>query len=150
VDLPPLRERRVDVRLLAEHFLERAREEAGRGPSRLGSDAITALERHVWPGNVRELRNAVERAVALAEGEVLALDDLPQEVVRASHAESLRAAVQSGRLGLEEASAGFERDLVREALEATDWNQTRAARQLHITRRALKLRMDRLGLKRHD
>jgi DNA-binding NtrC family response regulator len=150
VDLPPLRERRGDVRLLAEHFLLQAREEAGRGPSRLGSDAVTALERHAWPGNVRELRNAVERAVALAEGEVLTLDDLPREVVRASHAASLRAAVQSGRLGLEEASAGFERDLVREALEAADWNQTRAAQQLHITRRALKLRMDRLGLKRRD
>jgi DNA-binding NtrC family response regulator len=150
LDLPPLRERRGDVRLLAEHFLERARAEAGRGPVRLGNDAVTALERHAWPGNVRELRNAVERAVALAEGDVLTLEDLPPEVVRASSAESLRAAVQSGRLGLEEATDGFERELVREALEAADWNQTRAARQLHITRRALKLRMDRLGLKRRD
>jgi DNA-binding NtrC family response regulator len=147
IELPPLRERREDVRLLAEHFLAEARDEAGRGPRRISADALAALERFPWPGNVRELRNAIERAVALAEGDVLDLDDLPKAIVRAGNLESLREAVGSGRLGFEEAVADFERSLLLEALEATGWNQTRAAERLGVTRRSLKLRIDRLGLK---
>jgi two-component system response regulator AtoC len=63
IELPPLRERREDVKLLAETFLERTRAESGRGPQRLAPEALTALERYAWPGNVRELENAIERAV---------------------------------------------------------------------------------------
>jgi two-component system response regulator AtoC len=147
LELPPLRERREDVRLLAEHFLSHARDEAGRGPRRISAAALAALERFPWPGNVRELRNAIERAVALAEGDVLDTDDLPAAIVRAGHLESLREAVGAGRLGFEEAVADFERSLLLEALEATGWNQTRAAARLGVTRRSLKLRIDRLGLK---
>jgi DNA-binding NtrC family response regulator len=147
IELPPLRERREDVRLLADHFLARARDEAGRGPRRISAGAVAALERFQWPGNVRELRNAIERAVALAEGDVLELEDLPETIVRSGRLESLREAVGSGRLGFEEAVADFERSLLLEALDATGWNQTRAAERLGVTRRSLKLRMDRLDLK---
>jgi len=147
LDLAPLRERREDVRLLAEHFLEEARERAGRGPGLLSAQALAALEHYNWPGNVRELKNAIEHAVALADGEAVALDDLPTAIVRAGRVESLRDAVRDGRIGFEEASADFERALLLEALELASWNQTRAAERLRITRRALKLRMDRLGLK---
>jgi transcriptional regulator with GAF, ATPase, and Fis domain len=146
IELPPLRERREDIPLLALHFLEKARGGAGRGPSRLAPAALAALERYAWPGNVRELENAIEHAVALAEGEVLGPDDLPRSLVRATRIEGLHAAVRSGQLGFEQASADFERELLLEALESAGWNQTRAAEALHMTRRALKLRMDRLGL----
>jgi DNA-binding NtrC family response regulator len=147
LELPPLRERREDIRRLAQHFLERARAEAGRGPERLSSAAIAALERFPWPGNVRELQNAIEHAVALAEGSVLELEDLPRPVAESGRAEALREAVRSGQLGFEAATAQFERELLQEALDRNHGNQTRAAAQLGITRRALKLRMDRLGLK---
>jgi DNA-binding NtrC family response regulator len=147
LELPPLRERRGDVRLLAEHFLARARAEAGRGPERIARDALAALERFPWPGNVRELENAIEHAVALAEGPVLELADLPPAVAQAGRGEALREAVRSGQLGFEQAAADFERGLLLEALERAGWNQTHAAEQLRITRRALKLRMDRHGLK---
>jgi len=147
VDLPPLRERREDIRLLAEHFLERARREAGRGPEQLSGLALAALERFPWPGNVRELVNAVEHAVALAEGPVVEPGDLPPAIVEATRVQGLRDAVSSRRLGLEEAVAELEQGLLRDALEACDWNQTRAAERLGITRRALKLRVDRYGLK---
>jgi DNA-binding NtrC family response regulator len=96
---------------------------------------------------VRELENAIEHAVALCEGNVVRLDDLPQAVVRAGRIEDLRQAVHAGQLGFEEASADFERELLLEALERTGWNQTRTAEQLRVTRRALKLKMDRYGLK---
>ncbi len=147
IELPPLRERREDVRLLAEHFLAQARRAAGRGPSRIAADALAALERFPWPGNVRELRNAIERAVALCEAETIELGDLPASVLRTERIEALRAALREGRLGFEEAVADFERALLLEALEETGWNQTRAAERLGTTRRALKLRMDRLDLK---
>jgi DNA-binding NtrC family response regulator len=147
LELPPLRERREDVRLLAEHFLARAREASGHGPQRIAPAALAALERFSWPGNVRELRNAVERAVALCEGDAIELGDLPAALARTHRIESLREAVHEGRMGFEEAVADFERTLLLEALEDSSWNQTRAAERLGTTRRALKLRIDRLGLK---
>ncbi|HVN41054.1 MAG TPA: sigma-54 dependent transcriptional regulator [Myxococcota bacterium] len=147
IELPPLRERREDVKLLAEHFLAQAREAAGRGPRRFSADAAAALERFPWPGNVRELRNSVERAVALCEGDAIELGDLPASVVRTERIEALREAVRAGRLSFEDAVADFERALLLEALEESGWNQTRAAERLGTTRRALKLRMDRLALK---
>jgi len=150
IDLAPLRERREDIPLLAGHFLETARALAGRGPRKISAQALAAMERFPWPGNVRELKNAIERAVALADGEAVALEDLPSAIVRASRIESLREAVRDGRMGFEAATADFERTLLLEALELADWNQTRAAERLQITRRALKLRMDRHGLKRSD
>ena len=146
LELPPLRDRRDDVRQLTLHFLAAAREAAGRGPDRIAPSVYAALERHAWPGNVRELRNAIEHAVALAETEVVQLGDLPPALVRATQLRGLRDAVGSGGLGLDEALGELERGLLAEALAAAGWNQTRAAGRLRITRRALKLRMDRHGL----
>ena len=147
IELPPLRERREDVRLLAEHFLVAGRSAAGRGPRRISPEAAAALERYPWPGNVRELRNAIDRAVALCEGDAIELGDLPASIVRTERIEMLREAVREGRLGFEDAVADFERALLLEALDEAGWNQTRAAERLGTTRRALKLRIDRLGLK---
>jgi DNA-binding NtrC family response regulator len=135
IELPTLPERRVDIRQLAEHFLERARGAAGHGPRKISRGAMAALERSPWPGNVRELENAIEHAVTLAAGDVLKESDLPPSVVRAGQVEGLRQAVRSGRLSFEEAIRDFERALLLEALENTAWNQTRAAERLQITRR---------------
>jgi Nif-specific regulatory protein len=146
IELPPLRERRGDIRRLAEHFLARATAQAGSGPQKISSEALSALERGSWPGNVRELQNAIEHGVALCEGAVLGLGDLPAPVVRADRLELLREQVRSGQCAFEDAVADFERELLVEALERAGWNQTRAAELLRITRRALKLRMDRLAV----
>jgi len=146
IELPALRQRREDIPLLAAHFLKQARAAAGRGPSRIAPAALAALEHYGWPGNVRELGNAIEHAVALAESDLLGIDDLPRALVRATRIDGLHEAVRSGELGFEQATADFERELLLEALENAGWNQTRAAEQLRMTRRALKLRMDRLGL----
>ena len=77
---------------------------------------------------------------------MLGIDDLPRALVRSSRLDGLHDAVRSGELGFEQATADFERELLLEALENAGWNQTRAAEHLRMTRRALKLRMDRLGL----
>jgi len=146
IALPALAERREDIRRLAEHFLAAARADAKRGPTRIARDAIAALERYAWPGNVRELENAIARAVALAEGEVLEIGDLPPAIVRTSELERLGDSVRSGRLGFDDALGNFEKSLIVEALARADGNQTRAAEQLQITRRSLKLKMDRYGI----
>jgi transcriptional regulator with GAF, ATPase, and Fis domain len=146
IEIPPLRERREDVALLAEHFLAQARAASGRGPAGFSREARAALEAYPWPGNVRELENAIERAVALAEGAQVEAGDLPPALLRAARAEVLEREVRAGRLGFEPALERFERGLLLEALEQSAWNQTRAAQRLGITRRTLKLRMDRLGL----
>ena len=146
IALPALAERREDIRRLAEHFLASARADAHRGPRAIARDAIAALERYAWPGNVRELENAIERAVALAEGEVLEIGDLPPAILRANELETLGDSVRSGKLGVEAAVGGFEKTLILEALARADGNQTQAAAQLQITRRSLKLKMDRYGI----
>jgi DNA-binding NtrC family response regulator len=146
IALPPLRERREDVRLLVEDFLARASQEAGRGAMRVDPAALVALERYPWPGNVRELENAIERAVALSDDDVVKLEVLPPEIARAERLGTLRGELRAGVLGLEDAVARFEADLLLEALERAGWNQTRAAEALSITRRLLKLKMDRFGL----
>ncbi|MDJ0866703.1 MAG: sigma-54 dependent transcriptional regulator [Myxococcota bacterium] len=146
IALPPLRERREDIPLLAETFLARARAEAGRGPRRFELGAMTALLHHRWPGNVRELENAVERAVTLCDGDEVTVEDLPEEIREADRVEALRTELSEGRVGLEEASARFEGQMIREALERAGGNQTRAAERLQITRRVLKLKMDRYGI----
>jgi DNA-binding NtrC family response regulator len=144
--LPPLRDRREDVKLLAEAFVERIRGESRRGPQRLSPAAITALERYAWPGNVRELENAIERAMTLGSGDAIDVGDLPDEIQSASRSESLHDAVRAGHLDFDGAVARLEVELIREALARTDGNQTRAADLLGITRRLLKLKMDRHGI----
>jgi two-component system, NtrC family, response regulator AtoC len=146
IELPPLRERREDVKLLAEAFLARAHGENRRGPQHLAPESLAALERYSWPGNVRELENAIEYAMTLGAGEAIELGDLPNEIQLASRSESLHEAVRAGHLDLEGAVTRLEVELIREALARTRGNQTRAAELLGITRRLLKLKMDRHGI----
>ncbi len=146
LEMPPLRDRREDVRLLAELFLKRARERAAQGPLRIARETQLALERYGWPGNVRELENVIERAVTLTDGEILELADLPEALMRETRTDDLRERLRGGRLSLEDAVASFEQEALREALEQAGWNQTRAADALGVTRRLLKIKMDRHGL----
>jgi two-component system, NtrC family, response regulator HydG len=83
VQLPPLRERREDVGLLARHFVEAT---AAYGRKRLSASALACLEAYTWPGNVRELEHAIERAAILAKGEEIQAEDLPPEVARGAPA----------------------------------------------------------------
>ena len=146
--MPPLRERGDDIRLLTEHCLERHAQEVGQ-TLRLSTSAASALQRHPWPGNVRELENAIEHGAAMAEGEVIEERDLPEGIGERSPTEALRDEWRRGVLRFEEAVASFEESLIREALERHSWNQTRAAEDLRLTRRVLKLKMDRFGIADH-
>jgi transcriptional regulator with GAF, ATPase, and Fis domain len=145
VELPPLRERREDVRLLADTFIKRIGKEDGRN-LRFDAPAITAIERYAWPGNVRELENAIERGAALCESGLIRLEDLPDSIVSSGRSDRLREELRSGSGAFEETVGRFECELLLEALERQRWNQTRAAEDLGVTRRVLKLKMDRFAI----
>ncbi len=133
VPVPPLRERRDDIPLLVDHFLARFSGELSRPLRGLDDDALAALVRYAWPGNVRELENVIERAVILARGDRLAVDDLPKNLVDPEPAD----AGSRDDLSLKRARRAFEADLIRRALEATGGNRTHAAKLLEISHRAL-------------
>jgi DNA-binding NtrC family response regulator/tetratricopeptide (TPR) repeat protein len=131
IALPALRERGRDVILLARHFLTRFAKEYGRGDLQFSPEALGTIAAHAWPGNVRELQNAVAQAAALAEAAgVITPESLPETLRRDRRAsappERYRSSVDAHR-----------RDLITEALQRTDGNRTRAARDLGMSRQAL-------------
>ena len=145
VHLPPLRDRREDIALLAGHFLKKYA--PGRAvPMRLSPDAARLLDEYSWPGNVRELENTIERAVTLGQGSVISEDDLPPALRRspdnpagdASHP----AAMFAGLPTLDE----MERRYVRHVLQASAGNRTHASEVLGINRRTLYRMAARLGI----
>ena len=145
ITMPPLRERRDDIGTLADHFVRRYRQQFGKQIVGVAPDALEALADYSWPGNVRELQNVIERCVALADGPLIRLSDLPLEFM----IPDVRSrAVAAGSLDLEEAHEQFERQIVRRVLDRVDWNQSEAARLLGLHRNTLKVKMARWNLKR--
>ncbi len=146
--LPPLRARKGDIRLLAEHFAGRMALELGRTDSPIFSaSALRALEQHAWPGNIRELKNVIERAVYRSRGNTIReitfdpfdspyAQPLPPEDSRPETAEAstqAEIALSKADLSFKEAVAQLEIRLLRQALEASRFNQRKAARLLGLT-----------------
>jgi DNA-binding NtrC family response regulator len=125
-----LRERREDIAILAAEFAHRFAAELGRGEMTLSPEAIQILEKHRWPGNVRELRNAIERAVVLARGSVIELNELPQRIARP-------ATIDAARSGAVEPLHEVERKAILDALQSFSQNKTHAARALGISLKTL-------------
>jgi DNA-binding NtrC family response regulator len=135
IELPPLRERKGDIPLLADHFLKQYARKYGRPVKRIAEEAMAAIDAYPWPGNVRALRHALERAVILCDGETLRIGDFPLQPATARE-----AAGQGGTL--EE----IERRAIETALERHAGNVTHAAHELGITRTSLYRRMEKYGL----
>jgi two-component system, NtrC family, response regulator PilR len=146
VRLPPLRQRREDIPLLAEHFLKRFVAEHG-VDLRLSPEALRKLERYDFPGNVRELENIIERAVALASGNQIGADDLPDERVTKPSVE-LPATFPSEGVDLERLVTDYEREWVARALEEAGGVRKRAATLLGVSFRSLRYRLVKLGIDR--
>jgi len=145
--LPPLRERREDIVLLAEYFLDEFCREMGRGRLSFANEVAEMLPTLPWRGNVRELRNVVERAVIFAKGDTITRDLLPQEV-RNTPPEKLTDFVQAmgetQGLHIGDALARVEKEIIEDALRQTNGNMSRAATLLGISRFSLIRRIDRL------
>jgi two-component system, NtrC family, response regulator AtoC len=140
IRLPPLRERPSEIDLFAELFARQFARRMNRPRLRLGPDAMSVLRAHDWPGNVRELRNAIEHAVVLAEDGLVAAQHLPDTLGGGRRGPATAA-------GMRGQVAETERRAIEEALRAEDGNQTRAARRLGISRRALLYKLEKHGLK---
>lgn len=138
--LPPLRERKSDILLLAEHFLEKYEAEHGKRIRRISTPAIDMLMSYHFPGNVRELENAIERAVLVCDTNVIHGHHLPL---------TLQTAEVSGtetRLTLSSAVAAFEKDLIQDTLKSSRGNVAKAAKQLESTERILGYKIKKYSI----
>jgi len=142
IDIPPLRHRKKDIPLLAEHFLTQFCRENNKPKKQLSKEAVKILERYSWPGNVRELRNIIERLVIMSRGNVIEVDDIPQDL------EETMTQQASGTL--RDAKHQFESNFIRQCLENNNWKITETARQLGIERTNLHRKMRQYGISRDE
>ena len=138
--VPPLRERKTDILLLADSFLEKYSVEHGKNVKRTSTPAIDMLMAYHWPGNVRELENSIERAVLVCDGSVIHAHHLPP---------SLQTSEASGtvtRVSLSEAVGAYEKDLLQDALKTTRGNRVKTARLLDSTERIISYKVKKYGI----
>ena len=163
IRMPPLRERMVDVPLLARHFIAQACEENGLARKEISHEALAALTRHDWPGNVRELRNVIERMVVLSDGD-LELEDVPPELRAGGDGEVDelgeglafdderfgRLLREKSELPLKAFREAVERAFILQRLREHDWNVSRTAEVLGIERTHLHRKLKILGIQRGE
>jgi Nif-specific regulatory protein len=140
--VPPLRERRSDIILLADHFIERFNRPNGKKVNRISTPAIDMLMSYHWPGNVRELENAIERAVILSEDDTIHGYHLPPSLQIAEP----HVSESSGDGTLQQRLGALEYEMIIEALKATRGNMSRAARMLGLTNRMMGIRAEKYGI----
>lgn len=153
INLPPLRERVEDIHLLVIHFLDRYKEKTGRFVSGISKEALRALISYDWPGNVRELENAIERAVIIASGRQIELEDLPQAISKSAfeasaqaRQERARAAGEGRRFAIEielpSSMDEIEQQVIEATLDYADGDKSRASRLLNIGRKTLYRKLE--------
>ena len=151
IEIPPLRDRRSDIPLLAEHFLKRYSNENDKGIEAISDDAMQLLVRYEWPGNVRELENAIERAVVLTRETVLTGADFPLEISGVDSAGNGGLQLDfrpDGRtvMPLKKALEGPEKEIIAATLASVNWNRQKAALLLDINRTTLFNKMRKYEL----
>jgi nitrogen regulation protein NR(I) len=162
IHIPPLRERREDIPLLAEHFLAKFNDRLKKQIEAISPEAIERLVAYHWPGNIRELENLMERTILFCEAPEIRVSDLPPEVVGAPALPAvpggtptslpiIGTADEARPASLKEAvraeTERVERELIQRALDETGGNVTQAARKLKISRKSLQTKMKELGLR---
>jgi len=170
--IPPLRDRKSDIPLLVQHFLKRCNENQDRQVKVISDETIQMLANYSWPGNIRELGNFIERMVVLSVGDNITPRDLPEKVLgevprenlppmekpecELSPTEMLQNGLKQsffiglpeGGINLKSAVEDFERGLITEALEKTNWVKNKAAGLLELNRTTLVEKIKKMGLKR--
>jgi two-component system response regulator AtoC len=137
IHLPPLMDRREDIPLLCHHFIEIFNVKLKKKITGISPSAMSVLLRHSWPGNVRELENVMERAMILAEGDVLVRENLPQSMVDSENPRDSSATDIFNGFSLKTGKETLERVFIKKALEATAGNRTQAAKLLEISHPSL-------------
>lgn len=147
ITLPPLRERREDLPILAEHFVSRAATKHGIRSPKLDREVFKVFFKYAWMGNVRELENLVERMVVLSDGDRLTLDDVPENVKNPSSTKcGLWFELPADPINLD----ALEREIMRASLLQHEGNQSQTAKYLGISRSALIYRIQKYGLEESD
>ena len=146
IQMPPLRERREDIPLLARRLLDRAMRDLGKRVRGFTEEAIDCMQRYHWPGNVRELQNEIRRMLVMATGEELGAELLTPRVLRAAGEEPEAFAGRDGTL--RERVEALERAVLRETLIRHRWNKSSAARELGLSRVGLRAKLERYGLEK--
>jgi DNA-binding NtrC family response regulator len=144
IDLPPLRQRKEDIPLLADFFLRRYSDENQRSIRRLNAESLRQLLNYAWPGNVRELENVIERAVVLSSGPEIGPDLLPDQL--SGHGTSIPILENRGDASLFDVMEECERHIINDMLEKCAWNQTEAAERFHIPLSTLNQKIKRLNI----
>jgi two-component system NtrC family response regulator len=141
--MPPLRERSEDIPDLVQHFFRISQKKNERPDLVMSPALLSYFVRYRWPGNVRELENVVERIVVLARGSEITIDDLPHFLRQEKDGiDALEIDLPPQGISLE----AIEKELIQKALHKCDWNQTRAARYLDISRKTLLYRIEKHGV----
>jgi nitrogen regulation protein NR(I) len=173
IHIPPLRERREDVKLLVNYFLKKFARDQQSAPKSVSGGVVKALEQYHWPGNVRELENIVRRALVVAKGDAILQSDLPPEITSPGSSPGTTSLATAPLSGAGDAGGGndvvslarrlfqwarkdpklkiipaVERELVVQALKETSGNQVQAAKMLGITRATLRKRIEKFGIQR--
>ncbi|MBW2295038.1 MAG: sigma-54-dependent Fis family transcriptional regulator [Deltaproteobacteria bacterium] len=149
IALPSLAERREDIPLLINHFVEKFSRELGREGIEVDRDVLEKLTSYDYPGNVRELENIVERAVALSRGDTISLSSLPETILRPRDT-SYSCQISEEGVDLEDLVNNYERALLTEAMRAAKGVKKHAAQLLGISFRSFRYRFEKLGLDRND
>jgi two-component system response regulator PilR (NtrC family) len=142
INVPPLRDRRDDIPLLAEHFLRAFAQEMGKGVTAFSAETMERLTSYSWPGNVRELENVVERAVAIESTDTVRLEQLPESMLSPLSVSADTPALGDG-FSLDQHLSTVEADLLRKALQQSAGDRTLAARLLGVTPRSLRYLMSK-------
>jgi DNA-binding NtrC family response regulator len=144
VDLPPLRQRKEDIPLLVEFFLQKYSEENDRAAMRVTPEALRALLTYSWPGNVREVENVIERAVVLSSGAEIGIDLLADNI--AGRGSSFPRLEHRGDASLFDIVEDYERHIIVDMLDKCNWNQTDAAERFHVPLSTLNQKIKRLSI----
>src|SRR5690606_8955036 len=145
IHLPQLRNRKQEIPRLVAHLLERHRQRLHVEVEGVEPDAMEVLLEYAWPGNIRELENVLERALVLAEGPKIGLDDLPESVRRPAP-DGPMLAVDGDDLSVKRQGARLEKHLIMRALDRTGGNKTQAAELLDLSPRALRYKVQEYGI----
>jgi len=170
--LPPLRERKSDIPLLVEHYLKWFNETKGKSVAGIQDEAVQVLCQYPWPGNIRELANFIERMVVLSTGSTLSTRDLPEKVlgqapkerwqpldsaapqespaefIRNTRRQSYFVGLPEAGLNLKQVVEDFEKELIVEALDRTDWVKNKAAQLLGLNRTTLVEKLKKMKIAR--
>jgi two-component system, NtrC family, response regulator PilR len=146
VALPSLRERREDIPLLTNHFLQKFTELAGAGTKMVSPEALACLEAYPWPGNIRELENVIERAMTLEPGPIIRPESLPDSLRQPRLPDAYHVEFPPEGIDLDRLMEQIERDLIRRALERVDGVQSRAAQLLGTGFRSFRYRLQKYGM----